>query len=95
MGRKFTTTFNKNVFPKPEPEEDNSERIQIRLSKENYDFLKAEAKRTCNTLSGLASLAVADWITERKIKSNKTDIEEFMKDPEFKKQLKAYLNSEK
>ena len=45
-----------------------SDRLQIRLSPDNYIWLVNEAKRTGNTMSGLASLAVADWIEERQKK---------------------------
>jgi hypothetical protein len=47
---------------------EGTERIQVRLSRENYDWLKAEAKRTASPMSALASIAVSDWIEERRAK---------------------------
>ena len=41
------------------------ERIQIRLTPTKYAQLKSEARETGNTMSGLASLAVSDWLDER------------------------------
>jgi hypothetical protein len=43
------------------------EQINIRLSPENAKFLREEARRTANSMSGLASLAVADWLQHRRV----------------------------
>ena len=43
------------------------EQINIRLSPENAKFLSEEARRTGNTMSGLASLAVSDWLQHRRV----------------------------
>ena len=55
------------------PDEDTTdtlsdfEQINIRLSPENAKFLREEARRTGNTRSGLASLAVSDWLQHRRV----------------------------
>ena len=43
------------------------EEISIRLSPDNAKFLREEAKRTANSMSSLASLAVADWLQHRRV----------------------------
>jgi hypothetical protein len=43
------------------------EQINIRLSPENAKFLREEARRTGNTMIGLASLAVSDWLQHRRV----------------------------
>jgi hypothetical protein len=55
------------------PDEDTSdslddfEQINIRISPENAKFLREEARRTGNTMGGLASLAVSDWLQHRRV----------------------------
>jgi hypothetical protein len=46
---------------------DDFEQINIRLSPENAKFLREEARRTGNTMGGLASLAVSDWLQHRRV----------------------------
>ena len=46
---------------------DDFEQINIRLSPENAKFLREEARRTANSMSSLASLAVADWLQHRRV----------------------------
>jgi hypothetical protein len=43
------------------------EEISIRISPENAKFLREEARRTANSMSSLASLAVADWLQHRRV----------------------------
>ena len=65
---KRSKTSDKNV-----PDEDtfesskDFEQISIRLSPENAKFLREEARRTGNTMGGLASLAVSDWLQHRRV----------------------------
>jgi hypothetical protein len=46
---------------------DEFEQINIRLSPENAKFIREEARRTGNSMSSLASLAVADWLQHRRV----------------------------
>lgn len=87
--RIYPTGKNKDVVTA-----DKTRRIQIRLSEENYLYLDQEAKRTATNMSALASVAVADWIKERKGKEitiDKSDITRLINDPATDPKFREYL----
>ncbi len=62
------------------------EQTNIRLSPENAKFLREEARRTGNTITGLASLAVADWLQHRRV--NYKQFENIIYKPAMRKEKK-------
>ena len=62
------------------------QQITIRLSPENAKFLSEEARRTGNTMTGLASLAVSDWLQHRRV--NYKQFENIIYKPSMKSEKK-------
>ncbi len=49
-------------------EKEYSERIHVRISKENKKFMQGKSKRYATSLSSLASIAIAEWCDEEREK---------------------------
>lgn len=74
--------------------DDSAVRINIRVSKSTLKWLQQEATKSATTVSGLCSLAIYDWVQERKSKEiviSDADILKAINDPLTSASTKEFL----